>query len=1227
MPGTLHNSRVVPAATLALALALVQSPGAQQAPPAKSPRPATAPTKALRPAAPRDPRAEALRLNTLGAAYMNQQQPARALQLFEQAYALDATLLAARLNQGIALLNLQKLDGARAVLEEATAKDPASARAWYNLGLLERASGETAKALAAFQRATGLAPDDPDAHYFVATLHADLQQTDAAIAAFNRAIQLNPFHVSANFGLARLYQRLGRSDEARTHLVRFQRLTQEKLGAPLASTYGDQGALSLAEMTPTESHQSSAVPVKYVVVPGSVVGLSAPWRILERTPNSIAACSGQDVRGQLEILLLAPFTEKGFWFYRGSGGRFMRGDLENLEIRGAGLSCAMGDFDNDGELDVAVGSTEEASLWKRKGAGALQRVFSTPAAVPGDSTTAVSFLDYDHDGDLDFLVQKGMSRLFRNNGNGTFTEVTGETGISGQEPQSQAIFSDINNDRAIDLIVPQLLARPLIFLNPREGAFVMDTGLSIPIDGPTLIVVADFDRDSWMDIVVAEHLHPALALESVQQHLEKEKFGRMSLWHNIRGKRLDRRAITTLGPLSLFDLVARDFDNDGWLDLLAIVEDNQGRGRVICLRNRGQQFEDVTSQIGLGDLRLSHPRGLVGSDFDGDGDTDFLVTQLGAPPVLLRNDGGNRNNWLKLSLKGLADNKSAIGTKVEVYAGGAYQKFEVTTPNDLLIGLGKATKADVVRLLWPTGVLQDEVNLAANKRHVLTEIDRRGSSCPIVFTWNGSRYEFIADAIGPGIVGHWVAPGERNVSDPTEYIRIPGASLRPRSDPLGRPRLSVRFMEPMEELVYLDQLRLLAVDHPAGADVYPNERFYASGPPFPDGRVIATMRTPAGGRPVESSPQDVGARLPVAARDHRGRDVLPLLAQRDRRYVTDFADAPYKGFADLHWIELDLGDVVRPGLSRPQRATEDRASRPQETRQNGSSAASGMQDSTSRIQEAAPLRLLLHGYTDYFTATSVYAAHQAGVTAIVPYVEALDAQGRWVRIEDDMGFPAGLARTMVADLTGKLPAGARRIRIVTNLKVYWDQVLVDTTPAGAVPVRVTEAPLASAALAFRGYPREVRGTPASDYSYDYAQISATGPYARPAGHYTRYGDVRALVAGADDRFVILGSGDEVAADFDSASLPSLPAGWTRDYFLYVDGFAKDMDFYAAHAYTVEPLPHHSMGRYPTSPDAGNAYPTDPRALAYQLEYNTRPHSGRPPATYRYTWPPPAKTPR
>jgi hypothetical protein len=472
----------------------------------------------------------------------------------------------------------------------------------------------------------------------------------------------------------------------------------------------------------------------------------------------------------------------------------------------------------------------------------------------------------------------------------------------------------------------------------------------------------------------------------------------------------------------------------------------------------------------------------------------------------------------------------------------------------LLVGLGSEKVTDAVRLLWPTGVPQDEIDLAANKTQKIGELDRRGSSCPILFAWNGKEYEFIADMIGPGVVGHWIAPGERDVPDPDEYLKVPAKSVSAKDG-----LLSFRFMEPMEETVYLDQVRLVAVDHPSNIEVNPNERF-VSNPPFPEFRVITSEN----------------ARVPAGAWDDHGRDVLPLLAKRDRKYVTDFEGLPFAGFAKLHWIEVGLGDW----------------------------------------DAAKPLRLLLDGYTDYFTATSMYAADQAGIKVIAPYVDAQDANGKWTRAVGDMGFPAGLARTMVTDLTGKIPAGTRRIRIVSNLKIYWDRVRIDQTP-DRKNVRVSEVPLSQAELAFMGYPKEIRLHPASDTMYSFAHRSPTGPYVHAAGNYTRYGDVKTLLTSSDDKFAVFSSGEGVQLEFDPSRLPPLPAGWTRDYFFYADGFEKDLDFYAANAFTVEPLPRHGLIAYPYP--NGEEYPTDADHLGYEFDYNTRQRSDRMPGNLRYEY--------
>jgi hypothetical protein len=223
--------------------------------------------------------------------------------------------------------------------------------------------------------------------------------------------------------------------------------------------------------------------------------------------------------------------------------------------------------------------------------------------------------------------------------------------------------------------------------------------------------------------------------------------------------------------------------------------------------------------------------------------------------------------------------------------------------------------------------------------------------------------------------------------------------------------------------------------------------------------------------------------------------------------------------------------------------------------------------------------------------------------------------GSWRRIADDVGFPAGLERTIVVDLTDKLPAGAHRIRLVSNLEIYWDQVLIDQS--SDAKARTTEVPLALAKLHFRGYPTQIEGASPGDLDYDYDRVSLTGPFQRQRGSYTRMGDVTALVKGIDDRYVIFGSGEEIAADFDAAQLPALAPNWKRDYFFYANGFVKDMDWWDASPFTVAQLPFHAMSAYPYPPN--EKFPDDANALEYQLNWNDRFDSGEPVRSYRFDY--------
>jgi Flp pilus assembly protein TadD len=1105
--------------------------------------------------------ADAYRFNTLGVAYMNQQRPADAQKYFDQALEADAKFAVARLNLGVSLLAQQKLELARASLEAAAPQLPKDPFAWYNLGLAYKDLAEPEKGIAAFEHVTQIVPNEADAYYFVGFLNVQVQKYDEAIAAFQKGLALNAFHASAEFGLARALQRKGDAAGAREHLARFQKITAEHLGAPFGAGYGDQGRYSLAELPLSAvAVVPAAIPVRFVAQANAFALKDAGASGSEIGPSTGACFFDYDGDGKPDLFLVSGTANGASRLLHNLGdGRFEDvTQAAGIQLTGSGLGCAAGDFDNDGKTDLAVCLSDGVKVLHNKGDGKFEDVTQTLGIRREKGCVGVTFVDYDHDGDLDLYITMTPDAgapgppphnvLWRNNGNSTFTDVSAETALGFAATGAGVVTTDLNNDRAVDFVIAGGAAVAVIYLNPREGKFTALGGIDFSKEklAPAVGVVAfDLDKDGWMDLAFTHAGAPGI-----------------SLWRNVEGKRLERVALPDLGWRRGWGIAALDYDNDGWLDLVAAGE-SSGGGELRLLRNLGSKgWADVTKEVHLDAAKLNQPRAIAVADINGKGAADLVVTQLGGAPLVLRNEGGNKNNWMSIDLKGLNDNKSAIGTKVELYAGTLYQKWEVAGASGylgqnaapILAGLGSERGAEVVRLLWPTGVPQDEVNLAAKKVQGILELDRRGSSCPVLFSWNGREYEFIADMIGPGVVGHWIAPGERDVPDPDEYLKVPARSVRVRDG-----LLSFRFMEPMEETVYLDQVRLLAIDHPAAYEVFPNERF-ASTPPFPEFRVIASR----------------DAHPPIGAWDDRGNDVLALLAKRDRKYVTSFEELPFAGFSKLHWIELDLG------AWDPQR----------------------------------PLRLIIDGYTDYFTATSMYAADQAGIKVIPPYVEALDAQGKWVRVVEDMGFPAGLERTMVADLTGKLAAGMRRIRIVNNLKIYWDAIQIDQT-ADAKEVRVTQVPLAKAALDFVGYPRETRLTPASDTVYSYSHRSMTGPYAHAAGNYTRYGNVLDLLRASDDRFVVFGSGEGLKLDFDPKHLPAIPAGWVRDYFFYADGFEKDLDFYAAHAFTVEPLPRHSLRPYPYP--EGKDYPADAEHLAYQLEYNTRARSERLPPSLRYQY--------
>src|ERR1700728_4655666 len=249
--------------------------------------------------------AEAAKLNNFGTALMNQQLLDKAQAKFAEAYQLYPLLVHAEVTRGIALIYLQKMPEAKQALEQAATQDPKDPHVWYALGILYRIEAEYPQALESFQKVAALDPEDADTHYFLGSVLLELHQPDQALAEFQTALQINPIHASAQFGLAKVLQRLGRREEAATAFHRFETLNQEKIGFPLAHTYGDEGHYSLVENALNLNTQVGAM-IPLTFIPQAIDHNATPTAKPGALPRG-GAC------------LIAPAGEHSYLLVMGSG--------------------------------------------------------------------------------------------------------------------------------------------------------------------------------------------------------------------------------------------------------------------------------------------------------------------------------------------------------------------------------------------------------------------------------------------------------------------------------------------------------------------------------------------------------------------------------------------------------------------------------------------------------------------------------------------------------------------------------------------------------------------------------------------------------------------------------------------------------------------------------------------------------------------------------------------
>ena len=1064
------------------------------------------------------PSEDAYRYNNLGVAQLERYDFRAAAGAFQQALAIEPTLTVARLNLAIARFYEGEHDAAAADASVVAAALPRSPHAHYVSGLIARAANRSADAHASFQRALELDPEDVGSRIQLAQIHIAERRYAEAAALAEAALSREPFNATAAYGLATALVRAGERAAGEAAMARFQTLRDNPAAVTYSNNYLAQGRYGEALMSTgleAELVTATTPATRFIDATAEIFG--------EDDPRGRLTLVDADNDGDLDAVIA---SSAGLTLLTNDGGRFARRRSIDASVRD-GLGLIAGDYNNDGRPDMFVVASATTRLYRHEPDGSFSRVAvdAGSAGVNAEGATA-AFADIDHDGDLDIFFSS-PNRVLRNNGNGTFTDATAATGLSGTTPLTAVIPTDYDNRRDIDLLLVPSRGMPALFANRRDGTFhdvANQTGL--PGDGRyTAAATGDLNKDGAPDFVLAASASAAIVATSTGG-------GRFLV------------AVAPDGTSGATAVQVFDYDGDGLLDLFALTP-----GGPRLWRSLGSSWSDVTvaSLSALGDPGDPAITMAVG-DIDADGDHDVIAHLQSGRVRFWRNTqpaGVARPPSIRVRLDARVSNRSGIGAKVDLRAGSLRERFEVSAatppagPADVVFGLGRRPRGDVVRVLWPSGILQAETD--PDRAITIVELDRKPSSCPFLFTWNGTRFEFVTDVMGGGEMGAWVEPGVRNAPDPDEYVRLRGDQLAPRNG-----RYELRMTNELEEALFVDRLQLVAIAHPVGVEVYPNEG----------------LRSPAERRPFTIYTAR-GPRPPIGAIDHHGHDMLDAVRAIDRRYVDDFRLEPIQGYAEPHSLTLNLGNIAA----------------------------------------GSPLRLLFTGWTDYAFSSDNVAAYQAGLPSQPPSLEIREADRTWRTIVPELGIPVGRPQTIAIDLTPHVPrAGGRvEVRVSTSMRVYWDQILVDTS--APAPYTVTRLDAADARLRWRGFSAEIPSGGLGPLTYDYDRVSPASPWKTMPGLYTREGDVRPLVVSTDDRFVVSAPGDEIALAFDATGLPALRADWTRTFLLYVDGFSKEMNLHSASPDRLEPLPFHAMTRYPYR--APEAYPRTPAHDRYRAEYNTR----------------------
>jgi tetratricopeptide (TPR) repeat protein len=1107
----------------------------------------------------------------LGKAYFEQGKYVEAIEQFQKVVASGTAPGADHLNLGIALMQANRLDAALGEMTTAKQMDLHLVAADYNLGILYKRELRGPDAAAALQRVIATDPQDPATWFNLGTVYFAEQKLDDSLDAYHHVIEMG-FGRGQNFYVAALFRsfttlvRLKRQEDAAKTLKQWEGVHEKVPSISLqdaALEGSNYGTILTPPMPPVEiPHNASMERVTFqeisqklnLVLPAASAGAFDPRQPIKAADYSLEfarqnlvplfgpsiAVGDYDNDGRPDLYVVIPSATNHLFHNNGDGTFTDVTEKAGVSGPGASLSATFDDFDNSGKMSLFVAGLDGVKVYRFAGDGVFQDATERAGLKrePGEVDTRAVLFDADNDGFLDLVVTAYTNLLhppakepftfpgdfsgakvhfYRNNGDGTFTEKTSATGLDSAEGRMRgAVFADFANRGYSDLFLYRDDGPPLLYENQGENKFELRRETDATLAKALVLdaQVADFNHDGYFDMAV-------WSTDGYQVLLNK------------RDWRFSPAPVPAISaPTGLFNFrgAVADLNGDSFPDLVAA----DARGGMHFLVNHQGQFREGAMALPVSNA--AEISSLIPTWLEDPGNLDVLAMTRGGQVRAFEKEGPAAH-WVKVKLTGFKSNNQGIGSVVEFKAGNYYNKVVVTS-SPVRVFTGDLPKLDVIRVTWPNAVVQNWIDVATDQQLEVRESERLASSCPFLYVWNGSRFVYVTDVLGVGPLGELAPDGTRVKPFPEEFVRLPDLMPDSKGDYV------FQFTDEMREADFFDQIKLLAVDHPANEVIYANEIYATnSGPPS-----------------LYAVPDQ---RFPTSAVDDQGRDVLPLLLKQDGRYPTGFVRSRILGMADLHALTLDLGE----------------------------------------LPANAPVSLWLNGWvfwTDSNGARALESDRQ--LQMVSPYLQVRDARGKWATVIADMGLPSGTNRTMRVDLAGKFLSADRHVRIVTNLCVYWDQIFFTTHEAPAPTLMPLL--LMAAELHYRGF--SALATDAEHVkpdAFDYQQVMSTAPWNPLRGMYTRYGPVEKLLARPDDQFVVMATGDEMTVEFSPHALPAVKPGWKRDFFLDLRGYAKDGEPNTAFAWTVEPLPFGGMSNYPPSP--GDHVPSTPEYQQYLRQYQTR----------------------